>query len=120
MTVKNAEVRGLDLDEQTRCLHYHGLTDIIAIRMKCCSAYYACKDCHIALADHPIDVWPKGEWDARAILCGACGAELTIREYMNSGNRCPTCNGPFNPGCRSHYHFYFETESIAHPPGASS
>ena len=68
------EVRGVNLDPQTRCEHYHGPTDIIAIKMKCCGVYYACKDCHNALADHQIEVWPEREWDQPAILCGACGA----------------------------------------------
>ena len=73
-------VRGVNLDPQTRCAHYHGPTDIIAIKIKCCGVYYACKDCHSALADHTIEVWPETEWDEPAILCGACGTELTIRQ----------------------------------------
>jgi uncharacterized CHY-type Zn-finger protein len=104
-------VRGVDLDPETRCAHYHGPTDIIAIKMKCCEVYYACKDCHSALADHQIEVWPASEWNRHAILCGACGAELTIHQYMQRDNNCPLCRAPFNPGCRNHYHFYFE----AHP-----
>jgi uncharacterized CHY-type Zn-finger protein len=108
MSPKIPQVRGLDLDPQTRCAHYHGPTDIIAIKMKCCGIYYACKDCHAALADHPIRVWPKIEWDQKAILCGACGAELTIQEYVNSGSRCTGCREQFNPRCRDHYHFYFQ------------
>jgi uncharacterized CHY-type Zn-finger protein len=102
------EVRGVNLDAQTRCAHYHSSLDIIAIRMKCCGIYYACKDCHDALADHAIKVWPRQEWDQRAILCGSCGSELTIAEYMASGYQCPKCKAAFNPGCRNHYHFYFE------------
>jgi len=102
------ELRGVNLDPQTRCEHYHGPTDIIAIKMKCCGVYYACKDCHVALADHPIEVWPEREWDHRAILCGSCGAELTIHQYMQSESRCPGCGAGFNPGCRKHYHFYFQ------------
>src|SRR5215475_9988051 len=39
-------VRGINLDSQTRCAHYHGPTDIIAFKLKCCRQYYACKDCH--------------------------------------------------------------------------
>jgi Uncharacterized conserved protein len=104
------EVRGVDLDGQTRCAHYRTAADIIAIKMKCCGVYYACKDCHEALADHPIEVWPRSEWDSRAILCGACGSELTINEYMQSGYHCPRCKAAFNPGCRNHYHLYFESE----------
>jgi uncharacterized CHY-type Zn-finger protein len=96
------------LDAETRCLHYRSELDIIAIKMACCGVYYACKDCHDALAGHEIKAWPRPEWGAPAILCGACGLELTIREYMDSGSRCPRCAARFNPGCRSHYHFYFE------------
>jgi len=107
------QVRGVGLDAQTRCGHYHGATDIIATKMKCCGEYYACKDCHIELAGHPIIVWPVSEWDCAAILCGACGAELTIREYMRCQSCCPQCGARFNPGCRKHYHFYFETRGRA-------
>jgi uncharacterized CHY-type Zn-finger protein len=102
------EVRGVDLDAQTRCAHYHSSLDIIAIRMKCCGIYYACKDCHDALAGHAIEVWPQQEWNQRAILCGSCSSELTIAEYMASGYQCLKCKAAFNPGCRNHYHFYFE------------
>ena len=100
-------VRGLNLDGQTRCAHYHGPTDIIAIKMKCCGEYYACKDCHEALAGHPIEVWAEAEWGRKAVLCGACGAEMTIREYLDSGYRCDQCAAEFNPKCKNHYHYYF-------------
>jgi hypothetical protein len=30
------EVRGINLDSQTRCEHNHGPTDIVAIKMHCC------------------------------------------------------------------------------------
>jgi uncharacterized CHY-type Zn-finger protein len=101
-------VHGIDLDVETRCRHYHSALDIIAIKMKCCSEYYACKDCHIALARHEIRVWPRSEWDEAAVLCGRCGAELTIAEYLGCSNMCPRCGANFNPGCRKHYQFYFE------------
>jgi uncharacterized CHY-type Zn-finger protein len=101
-------VRGVDIDAQTRCAHWHAARDIVAIRMKCCDVYYACKDCHDVLADHAAAVWPHAEWEAPAVLCGACGTELTIRQYLDSKNICPACGAGFNPGCRNHYHFYFE------------
>jgi uncharacterized CHY-type Zn-finger protein len=107
MTSRIAEVRGINLDAQTRCQHYHGLADIIAIKMKCCGIYYGCKDCHEALADHEIQVWPESQWGEKAVLCGSCGAELTIRQYMLCGYRCPECKAQFNPRCRNHYHYYF-------------
>jgi uncharacterized CHY-type Zn-finger protein len=108
------EVRGVNLDPQTRCEHYHGPTEIIAIKMKCCGVYYACKDCHNALADHKIEVWPEKEWGQRAILCGACCVELSIRQHMKSESRCPG-REQFNPRCCNHYHIYFEVQRAAEP-----
>jgi uncharacterized CHY-type Zn-finger protein len=101
-------VRGLDVDQATRCKHWHSPLDVIAIKMKCCGEYYACKDCHDELADHAIAVWPRNEWDTCAILCGVCSDELTIQQYMDCGNVCPSCGAGFNPGCREHYQYYFE------------
>lgn len=101
-------VFGLDLDPQTRCAHYRSPLDVIAIKMRCCGAYYACKDCHDALAGHQSAVWPRGEWDRPAVLCGVCGGEISVRAYLDCGNACPSCGARFNPGCRLHYHFYFE------------
>jgi uncharacterized CHY-type Zn-finger protein len=105
---KQRQVRGIEVDAQTRCVHYHSAVDIVAIKIKCCGVYYACKDCHTEVAGHAIAVWPRGEWDARAVLCGACGREMTIREYFDCESRCPGCGAGFNPGCRKHWHFYFE------------
>jgi uncharacterized CHY-type Zn-finger protein len=101
-------VVGIDLDGETRCAHWHSALDIVAIRMKCCGIYYACKDCHTVLADHPAEVWPRTDWNDKAVLCGACGAELSIHEYLACGSRCPRCGAGFNPGCRLHHRFYFE------------
>ena len=107
MSEARPEVRGLELDPQTRCAHWRSALDVVAIKMRCCGVYYACKDCHEALADHPIRVWPRAEWDEPAVLCGVCGTELSISQYLACENRCPNCGAAFNPGCRTHYHFYF-------------
>ena len=104
---RDLTVHGIALEAQTRCSHSHGPLDIIAIRMKCCGAYYACRSCHDALADHTVDVWSMAEGDQPAVLCGACRTELTINEYCRSGDRCPNCGAGFNPGCRSHHQLYF-------------
>lgn len=109
MYESHPHVRGLDLDAQTRCAHYNGPLDILAIKMKCCGVYYACKDCHDALTNHPSEVWGHGEWNELAILCGNCQTELSILQYLKCSNECPICAARFNPGCRNHYHFYFET-----------
>lgn len=103
-------VHGLKLDPETRCLHWHSARDVVAIKMKCCGQYYACKDCHDALADHPIARWPEREWDEKAILCGICCAEITIRCYLACEDSCASCGASFNPGCRLHRHYYFETD----------
>ncbi len=108
MAANLPEVRGLDLDSQTRCSHHNKPEDIVAIKMRCCGIYYACKDCHIALADHAIEVWPRREWGRKATLCGACGVEMTIDAYLNCRHCCPACNAKFNAACQSHYQYYFE------------
>jgi len=100
-------VHGLDVDPSTRCAHWHSALDIIAIKMRCCGAYYACRECHDALADHPAQVWAADERDTSAVLCGACGHELTVSEYLACESRCPLCAAPFNPGCHKHRHLYF-------------
>ena len=102
------EVRGVDLDPQTRCAHWRSPLDIVALKMRCCGVYYACRDCHDALADHPAALWPRAERDALAVLCGVCGTELSIARYLACDDRCPACDAPFNPGCKLHRYLYFE------------
>jgi uncharacterized CHY-type Zn-finger protein len=111
MAEGSPEVRGVNVDPQTRCVHYYSAVDVIAIKMKCCGVYYACKDCHAALAGHDIQVWPESEWLQKAVLCGCCRTELSINEYMASEHRCPACGAEFNPGCKKHYRFYFEVHA---------
>ena len=101
-------MRQARLDERTGCAHYRSERDIVAIRFRCCGEYYACYACHEALADHPAQVWPVAEFGEKAILCGSCGAELSIREYLECDSRCRRCGAAFNPGCRSHHRLYFE------------
>ncbi len=101
-------VHGRDLDPHSRCAHWHGPLDIIAIRLRCCGDYWACAACHDELAGHPPEVWPAAEWDQPAVLCGACGVELTVNAYLGCDSCCPACAAPFNPGCRRHHHLYFE------------
>jgi uncharacterized CHY-type Zn-finger protein len=105
--IGDATVLGVDVDPQTRCAHYHSERDIIAIKFKCCDEWFACHQCHAELAGHSAQVWPKEEFDERAVLCGNCGRQLTIREYLQSESACPHCQSQFNPGCAKHHHFYF-------------
>lgn len=109
-SIQGIRVFGKPVDNQTRCVHWHSELDIIAIKFKCCDKYYPCFSCHEEEADHEHQVWPKAEFDQKAILCGVCGNELSIADYMASNNTCPHCKSGFNPGCSKHYHLYFESK----------
>src|SRR5215831_17510789 len=101
-------VRGISVTERTQCVHYHSEFDVVAVRFKCCDAFYACIHCHEELADHPPLRWRKSERGTKAIFCGRCRSTMSISEYVESNNRCPLCCAAFNPGCANHHHFYFE------------
>jgi len=108
LTVSGIPVRGVEVDSSTRCAHYRSTLDIVAIKFRCCQTYYACFDCHQAEAAHPVQRWPHPEFARKAILCGACGTELTIYQYLDSDAVCPACGALFNPRCELHYNLYFE------------
>ncbi|MFD1039760.1 CHY zinc finger protein [Virgibacillus byunsanensis] len=95
------------IDSETRCEHYHEENDRIAIKFYCCMAYFPCYLCHQTHGCGQKRVWPKEAFNQYALLCGGCGVELTINEYLNSHYSCPSCNAAFNPGCSLHAHLYF-------------
>ncbi|UIO98819.1 CHY zinc finger protein [Halobaculum sp. CBA1158] len=101
-------VRGVDVDSATRCAHYDGPRDVIALRFGCCESFVPCSACHDAVADHPAEPWPRERFDEPAVLCGGCGERLSVRAYLDCGFACPACGIEFNPGCASHYDRYFE------------
>jgi uncharacterized CHY-type Zn-finger protein len=107
--IHNQEVYGINLNQQTGCLHYHSPVDIIAVLFKCCRRYYACYLCHVALADHAVNPWEPHEYGTQAILCGRCGKELTIHQYLSCHPHCLYCGSSFNPGCQTHWNIYFKT-----------
>lgn len=100
-------MKGSPVDEQSRCVHYAGPTDVVAIRFFCCREYYPCHLCHSESAGHPAAQWPVDARGERALLCGVCDTELTIDEYF-AVTTCPTCGAEFNEGCRLHRHLYFD------------
>ena len=104
------KLKGLLVDEETRCEHYHSELDIIAIKFKCCETFYPCYLCHNVCEDHEPKRWSSKELDEKAILCGYCRNVLSIREYLNTDS-CPNCNKQFNPRCSNHYHLYFDLEN---------
>lgn len=95
------EIIGLDVDYQTRCEHSASALDVLALRFKCCGAYYACVECHDALAGHEVKVWGNLDHDAKVLLCGACRTEFTIQILLQCNDRCPNCNTALNPEYRS-------------------
>lgn len=106
----DANLRGVQMDEQTRCTHYQQLNDVIALKHFCCDIYYPCHLCHSELTDHPAQPWPADLFDQPAVLCGVCRLELTVNEYR-AVSSCPECQALFNPGCKLHENLYFELPS---------
>lgn len=123
VAIAGVTVEAVDGDANSRCMHWHSARDIVALRFHCCGRWFACFDCHAALAGHSVTdvdgnllaacsghrVWPPGSGSERAVLCGACGYVLTVDEYLNCNDACPACAAAFNPGCRLHRHLYFST-----------
>lgn len=107
-------VHGATVDDATRCVHYSGPTDIVAIRFRCCLRFYPCFQCHADAESHRAEQWAPADWAERAILCGACGQTLSIDDYR-SVSACPRCGSAFNDGCRLHAHLYFQVPATAIP-----
>jgi uncharacterized CHY-type Zn-finger protein len=108
MSESRPRVLGPVVDEQTRCIHYRTPLDVIAIKFACCLEFYPCHLCHAETADHRAAQWPIDSRGVHAILCGVCGHQLAIAEYLGT-DACPACTAPFNPGCKLHTDFYFQT-----------
>lgn len=108
MLVHGQNIFGMDVNAKTGCLHYASPLDIVAIKFKCCNEYYACYFCHQQLAGHDALQWSKEEFSTKAILCGHCGFEISIHEYLSSESQCLNCKSSFNPKCKLHWKFYFE------------
>lgn len=107
------EIAGETVDESTRCVHYDGPGDVVAIRCYCCTTWYPCHRCHDEAEDHDLQPWPTDRFQARAVHCGACGSTLTIQDYLDAGAACPVCETAWNPGCEEHHPLYFDL-----PPAA--
>jgi len=103
-------LRGLAVDADTRCGHYDDTVDVVAIRFACCDSYYPCFRCHEAVTDHDAERVDADAFDEPAVLCGVCGATLSVREYLDCDDTCPACDTAFNPGCRRHRDRYFAVE----------
>lgn len=101
-------VRGVAVDPETRCAHYHSPQDIIAIRFACCDVFYPCHSCHQATVRHEPERWGPSQFGTPAVLCGRCRTILSIEQYLEAEHECPACGAAFNPRCGRHHDRYFE------------
>lgn len=106
ITIGGIVVRGAAVDAQTRCVHYAGAVDVVALRFRCCGDWYPCFRCHDGAVAHERLVWPAADADTVVALCGCCGATMTLAEY-EAAPECPSCGAAFNPRCALHHHLYF-------------
>lgn len=100
-------VRGRTVDDETRCVHYATVLDVVAIRFHCCDAYWPCAECHEEGAGHEAVRVPVADRDRPGILCGVCRHELSVTTYLRV-EACPRCGAAFNPRCALHRDRYFE------------
>jgi uncharacterized CHY-type Zn-finger protein len=101
-------LRGVAVDAESRCRHWHDGHDVVALRFACCDTYYPCAACHAETTAHGTDRLSRDRFGEPAVLCGVCRATLSVETYLDAGDDCPVCGAPFNPGCRRHRHLYFE------------
>ena len=101
------QAQGLLVDDESRCIHYHGEKDIVSLQCYECKKYYACYQCHNAMETHIFSPYPLTLAEDRPILCGVCKRIMTFQEYQKQ-IACPYCKSPFNPGCKQHYSYYFK------------
>ncbi|MCH9634186.1 MAG: hypothetical protein S4CHLAM7_09290 [Chlamydiae bacterium] len=105
--VRAEKTHGVHLDAYSRCTHYFTDKDIVSIKFKCCSKYYACYKCHENLEQHPVIKWERADFSEKALRCGRCQFIFSIQSYLSGENYCPQCSALFNPLCKNHWDIYF-------------
>lgn len=96
-------IRGVDVDEQGRCVHWHTEHDVVANLCGICGQFWACHGCHEELADHPfgrVDPDTPG-----TVLCGVCGHLSSYADY-SAAHVCAGCGHVFNSRCALHRGLY--------------
>lgn len=96
-------IRGVEVDEQGRCAHWHTERDVVANLCEACGQFWACHECHDALADHPFGRVDPAASDT--VLCGVCGHLSSYVDYSAS-HVCAGCGHAFNPRCALHRGLY--------------
>ena len=104
--MEKAQIYGKLVDKESRCEHWHGPLDVIALRFKCCNRYYACYECHQELVPHVTERYNINDETVPLVICGVCKLEMSFAAYGDS-LQCPNCRSQFNPGCKLHYDMYF-------------
>ncbi|MGO3522530.1 MAG: CHY zinc finger protein [Leuconostoc mesenteroides] len=74
-------IKGINLDQQGRCKHWHTDVDVVANRCAKCRKYYACYLCHDALNTHPF-VPVSLDTEETAVCCGVCLHQMTPAQYL--------------------------------------
>lgn len=106
MLVGGHQVHGAVIDAQTRCVHWHGPDDVLAILFRCCGRWFPCHTCHEEGSDHAARPWGAADGGVHGILCGRCESTGAIDAYRATG-ACASCGRAFNERCRLHHHLYF-------------
>ena len=86
-------VYGQLVDDETRCVHYRGEKDIIALKCAKCLKFYPCYQCHNEAEDHNFEPCLASQFDEHTIFCGHCKQTLSIETYL-SVDACPHCHHP--------------------------
>ena len=99
-------IKGINIDPQGRCKHWHSEVDIVANRCAKYRDFYSCYLCHDELTTHefmPMLI----DSEEIAVICGVCEYKMTASVYLNLAYKCPNCQHLFNPGCALHKNTYF-------------
>ncbi|AFT80992.1 hypothetical protein FE407_00210 [Leuconostoc carnosum] len=99
-------IKGIGLDDEGRCRHWHSFHDVVANRCAQCDEFYACYQCHDAMVTHHFCPMPLTD-ERVAVLCGACHFGMTGQMYLKANYYCPKCHHPFNNQCARHIEIYF-------------
>lgn len=112
-------VLGIGVDGESRCAHWRSSVDVVAMRFKCCGAFYGCAGCHVAVAGHAPERWDvRRDRDEIVAMCGVCGTQYPLKGYLANGDACSTCGADWNPGCRKHRELYFKVGLTGAPAAA--
>lgn len=104
-------VRGQVIDDQGRCTHWGGETDVVCFRFPDTGwTFWACAECFKAEHGKPDRLWEAGEEKELAVQCGVCRSILGLGFYLERQDadihECPHCHAAWNPKCAKHRNRY--------------